>query len=233
MRVNRYALSVCAALLLAGCGGSQPPGNSIPAATLARNSRSPLTRGAGDLLYVLTPFTSHGADLIMYSFPGGKRVRSFYSDSPFESADRMCSDTSGNVWFVTGLSGGRAGVVEFAHGGDSPIATLIDPPSAGTPNACAVDPRTGNLALATGPYIAVYAQARGNPKYYTVPNIQSFYGCAYDAWGNLLVGGVARAPIPFAFLAYGHSSFTKITVNHKFNEGSFIQWDGKRLGHFG
>lgn len=223
--------------ILASCAGLQshnlaPVGGllaNLPATASEGSNGLPL-RGArdGDLLYVLTG-TYVNIKLRTFSFPGGK-PRGTIGGAALYHADAICSDASGNVWVVINApGGGRA--VEFAHGGSRPIAVLSDPTNA-HPNGCAVDPKTGNLAITsygdsgiTG-NIAVYIDSRGSPTIYTDPDIASFASCAYDGDGNLLAAGETRAPIPFAMLAYGHSTFLRLKVKRSFNPGSAVQWDG-------
>ena len=67
-------------------------------------------------------------------------------------------------------SSGVGEMLEYPHGGKTAITTLSDPQ---TPAACAVDPTTGNLAVANsdgnGPYygeLAIYGDGQGQPTLY-------------------------------------------------------------------
>lgn len=55
----------------------------------------------------------------------------------------LCSDVSGKVWIVSDSA--SPVIIEYAHGGTTPIATLSDPD--GQPEGCAVDPSTEILPL--------------------------------------------------------------------------------------
>ena len=110
----------------------------------------------------------------------------------YSGPDGECSDKVGNV-FIT-IQGEK--IVEYAHGGTKPIATLNDPGY--YPNACSVDPTTGDLAVAnvSGPTkhrgsLAVYKHARGAPKFFVDPDyeFQTYYFCGYDPMGNVFVDG--------------------------------------------
>ena len=62
----------------------------------------------------------------------------------FNDASGACSDANGNVWITNAFQDSYAGgtLVEYAHGGTAPIATLEDQ-GYFVPVACSVDPRTG------------------------------------------------------------------------------------------
>ncbi len=138
---GRAALVSCAtAALLAGCAGG--PFDTAPTAPPFDSARS--TRSAqddksvkGDLLYVTDTITN---DLYVFSYPKGKLVQTIpYLAEPAGE----CVDASGNV-FVANTGGND--ILEFAHGGTSAIATLQDPGF--FPIGCAIDPGSGNLAVA-------------------------------------------------------------------------------------
>ncbi len=105
-----------------------------------------------DLLYV-----SKYDDVDVFSYPAGKRVGTL---TGFQSPGGLCVDKAGDV-FVTNF--GASNIVEYAHGGTKPIATLSDPYQ--EPDDCSVDPTTGNLAVANiGGSVSIYEGARGHPK---------------------------------------------------------------------
>ena len=64
------------------------------------------------------------------------------SNSPYGE----CVDKAGDV-FVADFGGntGTPAILEYAHGGTKPIATLSDPGY--YPESCSIDPTTGNLAV--------------------------------------------------------------------------------------
>src|SRR6202042_651602 len=110
-------------------------GASAGHAARGKSWMKPGTSG-GDLVYI----SSYANAVYVYSYPAGPLVGTL---TGFNNPIGLCSDAKGNVW-VTNASGGN--IVEYAHGGTSPIATLQD--SGQTPEDCAVDPTTGNLAVA-------------------------------------------------------------------------------------
>jgi hypothetical protein len=161
----------------------------------------------------------------MFDYPSEKV---FGKLKGFEDPEGLCSDASGNV-FVTDFEAQE--VLEFAHGGTRPIAILND--SGYWPFSCSVDPLTGNLAVANqktatgGPgNIAVYANARGMPAYYSDPQIPILSFCGYDGAGNLFVDGVSGSS-DFAELPKGVETFQNVALSF---HPEAIQWDGQYLG---
>jgi hypothetical protein len=228
-----YALSICVtATMIAGCGGSQPPigaPGAIPQtsalATHGARGKSWMLRNAnaGDLLYV----ADYGAGVIVYSYgPSGIRYVGYLS-SP-QNAEGECVDKTQNIF----ITDSNDEILEYAHGGTSPIAVLNDPYA--TPLSCSVDRITGNLAVAGAPFlrgssgVAIYKHARGKPTFYADAG---FGGeCGYDDKGNLFIdGAVYSGRLNFAELAKGKSTFTNIALNQSFHAAGGIQWDGKHL----
>jgi hypothetical protein len=175
----------------------------------------------------------------VYSFPDAK-LQGTLTGLSFPAGE--CVDTAGDVWIV---EEGPNDIVEYAHGGTIPIATLTDPNNA--PEACAVDPKTGNLAVANaqtlsaGPgSVGVYAHAQGAPTLYTDSQMKFVPFVTYDDKGNLYADGVdsslayqlaevrknAGALTPIAF----NQGIVQATNIHQF----FIQGDtfiGPNLGN--
>lgn len=114
------------------------------------------------LLYVSTP----DGEVSVWSYPYYKELGTV---TGFQAPEGLCVDAAGDV-FVTETEG--QDVREYAHGSLTPKATLKDPGY--TPVSCAVDPTTGNLAVAnSGPFtgsgpgnVAFYEGAAGNPSAY-------------------------------------------------------------------
>ena len=221
------ALSISvAAALLAGCRGSQfPPGapgvgpqSGAIAQQASRAGSWMLPEAKTDTLL----YYSDGAEtVVVLSYPQGKLVgtlRGFYG------ANGVCSDAVGNVFITTG---GTETVVEYAHGGTEPIATLGD--FGYYPLGCAADPITGNLAVAnlaafdqSAGTVAIYSGAQGKPTNYMAPNFNRYRWCAYDSSGNLFVDGDAG----LTEMPYGGQSFTNISLSVL---GEGLHWDGQYL----
>jgi len=183
-----------------------------------------------DLLYVSSEMTW---DVDVYSYPQGKR-EGVLTDYPpgFNILNGLCSDPKGDVFIPT-----EAGhnILEYAHAGTSPIATLED--SGEAPIACSFDPTSGTLAVAnvdsaTGNgSISLYTNASGYPAIVSDSAIALVYACGYDDKGNLFVDGLTNLPsqggvFQFAELPKGSSSFTNIALNRKVNVPGMVQWDG-------
>lgn len=104
----------------------------------------------------------------------------------------MCVDNQRDVYIA---DYGAKTVVEYAHGGSKPIRTIDVAPYA--PYGCAVDPTTGDLAVAnyqtpqtytyyndTGD-VAIYKHAKGKPIVYG-GGTGCFTTLSYDDYGDLL-----------------------------------------------
>jgi len=180
-----------------------------------------------DLLYV----TGACGGICVFSYPGGTLVGELAdSNTPLGE----CADNAGDVFVVNYGYEGTPGVYEYAHGGTSPIAALSDPGY--YPEACSVDPTTGNLAVTntfgqgevTGG-VAIYADAKGDPTDYVDPKIFYMDYCGYDDKGDLFVDGQYDHEGTFQFdeLPKGSSNFESIKLNEKPGHPLNIQWDGK------
>jgi hypothetical protein len=178
-----------------------------------------------DLLYVANVYT-----VSVYSYPRGKLVGRLKG---FSAASGECVDKEGDV-FVTSEVGEK--IVEYAHGGTTPIETL--PAAAEHPLGCALDPTTGNLAVTTfgnnsGGNVAIYSQGNGTPTTYTDPDILEYYLCGYDDNGNLFVDGLSPpnsgSHFVLAELPKGSGTFTNITLNQHIALPGGVQWDGRYL----
>jgi hypothetical protein len=165
------------------------------------------------LLYV-AQIPDVGVDVL--SYPGLKLVGQL---TDIYEPQGVCSDASGNV-YVTAFW--TEDILEFAHGGTSPIAKLGD--YGYYPFGCAVDPTTGDLAVANtgsmdgGGSLAIYKGARGSPTDYA----GSFYFCAYDNKGNLLAD-FDDYGTGYEMLRAKSYSLQRINLNVP---GYGIQWDG-------
>lgn len=204
--------------MLAGCGGGVPPniGSSLRIAPATGSH----TQKHEALLYVSAQGT---ADVYVFTYPGGVLKQTL---SYFDAPAAECVDGKGDV-FVADSSGND--IVEFAHGGTAPIATLADPGD--FPFDCSVDPKTGNLAVTSGyGEVLLYARARGSAKIYTDSQINNMIGCTYDSKGNLFVDGDYDSGTPiFAELRAGAKTFTSLTLDRKFRTPGLMQWDGSYL----
>jgi hypothetical protein len=135
----------------------------------------------------------------------------------------VCSDAHGNVFIADGSA-----VLEYVHGGTSPIATFQLP---GTDaHACSVDPATENLAVVfESKYydVAVFASAQGQPSTYS-SGIESNF-CGYDSSGNLFVDGYNDAKPGLSELKSGANSFQTLSISPSVGGPGQVQWDGEHL----
>jgi hypothetical protein len=210
-----------AIVLCAGCAaGSTTSGTLVPA---THSSWIQPDAKKKPLLYVSSVLSN---DVYVYSYADQQLVGTL---TGFEEPYGLCADKMGDVWIV---DDGHQQVVEYKHGGASPIATLSDPGE--YPEGCSVDPTTGNLAV-TNFYstsgngsVAIYAHASGEPATYSDPSIANFRFCGYDNKGNLFADGASTSSeFAFAELPKGGSGLTNITLQQKIEWPGGVQWDGK------
>ncbi len=206
-----FAVSTCAGLL-AGCSGASSvpagAGSSSSAGIDAKGQRpniSVMRTGmvvqhldrrpshmndaakSNTLLYVSDVGTS---TVQIFDYPKGTNVGTI---TGFGYPEGLCSDSSGNVYVA---DGGSQQVFKYAHGGTAPVAILSD--SGEVPASCAVDPSTGNLAVANLLFttqfeigsISVYPAGSTTPTVYTDANHAREYFLSYDNASNLYVDGV-------------------------------------------
>jgi len=214
---------ITASLLLAACGGAQQ--NVPPVVTKTQMERTWMHGGAqsADLLYV----SYYESEVIgVFDYPSGK-MSGAITDVGFIVG--LCTDAEGDI-FV----GRQGSILEYRHGGTMPVATLND--GKFTAWACSVDPTTGNLAVAnTGRHndnIAVYAHAAGKPTIYRNSSFKEYFGCGYDASGNLYVlafGKSSGGPNLLGELPKGKGGIKIITLSHTPEGQGGVQWDGKYL----
>jgi hypothetical protein len=230
----RYMYGLCAAAGLASCvSGTGLDRNAV--ATLRRESWMAAGATSDDLLYV-----SNGAfDVYVYSYPVGEPVGMLQG---FYAANGLCSDGAGDVFVTENTLNGE--IIEYAHGGRQPIATLSDP---NIPSffGCAVSPITGSLAATTysawenprgSGSVAVFSHNAGTsspPQVYYAPRLFFYFFCTYDDSGNLFVAGqTAHLEPAIDELAKNKRSFTALTLRglpQGFHLPGGVVWDGKYL----
>lgn len=123
---------------------------------------------ASDLLYISDDGTD---DVYAYSYP---HIELKGPLTGFVRPHGECVDNAGEVFIA---DNGASNIIEYAHGGTSPIAVLSDPGY--VPSACSVDPTSGNLAVTNVETpsggqgtVVIYKHATGRPKaYYPDPEI--------------------------------------------------------------
>lgn len=227
----RYAFGVgAAAALLCGCSGGGSPALGIARTAqnspdLGRSWMAPDTK-KHDLLYLSD---EEADDVYIYSWPGLKLKGTL---TGFDAPNGECADNAGDVYVA---NEDKSQVLEYAHGGTSPIKTLTD--SGEYPVGCAVDPSTGNLAVTNidtpkgGPgNVAIYPDASGTSATYTAPAFYYYFFCGYDGDGDLFVDGTNNgSAFEFAELPSGGTSFERITLDQAVDFPGGVQWDGHNV----
>ena len=179
-----------------------------------------------DLLYLSD---DGDGDVYVYSFPDAK-LQGTLTGLSVPAGE--CVDKAGDVWIV---DEGTNDIVEYAHGGTAPIATLTDPNNA--PEGCSVDPTTENLAVANAQTLSagagsvgVYAHAQGTPTLYTDSQMKFVLFVTYDDRGNLYADGVdSSLAYRLAELRKNAGTLVPIAFNQSIVQPTNIQWDRKYL----
>jgi hypothetical protein len=189
------------AALLVGCAGVPP---TVP----IHSSRSWMLPEAKtkNLIYVV----DGGTDVDVLTFPGYKLVGTL---TGFSESTGVCSDTHGNVWIA---NAGTESLIEYAHGGTTPIATLDDPNQ--YPISCAFDPKSGDLAvsnLSVAPSlpdnIGIYARESGPPVLYPDPKLNPILYLSYGPGSRLFFDGTIGTG-KFAMARFVEGTFTRIRI---------------------
>jgi hypothetical protein len=201
--------------MLAGCGSQVAPTGGMTA-SYAAHGESWILPGtsSGDLIYA----TGGCGGACVISYPSGQTADSI-SISGGVGGD--CSDSEGNVFIANNTH-----VLEYAHGGTTPTATLDLAGDDAT--GCAIDGATGNLAIVyrgSGADVAVFADAQGQPTLYSSGLDSEF--CGYDGDGNLFVSGYNSDTPGLSELPKGSGGFSTLSINGKLGNPGRVQWDGK------
>lgn len=167
-------------------------------------------------------------DVYVYSYPKGKLVGTL---TGFNFPEGECVDNSGNVWIVnTGTSQIAGSLIEYAHAGTTPIATLDD--TGQSPVGCSINKRNGTLAVTNlqtasgGPgSISIYKKAQGNPANYSDPSFSEMFLLDYDDKGNIFVDGINKgSAFQYAELPRGSKTFKDITLNQNISYPGGVQF---------
>jgi hypothetical protein len=127
-------------------------------------------------------------DVVMFAWP---RLKSLGTISmPFAGGE--CSDAKGNVWVTSVTTGNN--VFEYSHSGT--LLNTVDD-SYGYPAACAINPKTGALAIADiagtsggSGNVLIYPNLSSAPTVLTNPAQYGYYFMGYDNQGQLWVDGI-------------------------------------------
>jgi hypothetical protein len=215
-------VGVCVALAtFCACAGSPSKSAALPNVALTQQATNQ------DLLYLSDVAAN---DVKVYSFPQGRLVGTL---TGFGKPRSECADAAGNVW-IADIEG--FDVVEYAHGGTAPIASLS---TFGPPLACSVDATGHNLAVAGGissTIVSIYHKGSHgrwrDATRYSDSAIGVPYFCGYDSRGNLFLDGLTKSKggrFALAELPRGSKNFQSIAVSQKIAVPAQVQWDGKHL----
>ena len=214
----RFLCALSVAMALAGCSTSPQGGLPSVSAHGATGSRANPTLPSS-LLYLIHGYGKRG--MSMLSFPEGQPVGKKIL-MPTVAQANPCSDNKGNVFVPA-----DGWILEYAHGGRSPIAVLK---GASQPSGCASDPVTGNLAVTIFPNhrctIQIYKGATGNPQ---TLHDKHFPYCdlpTYDDRGDLFFQAENGSRSVLGELPAGSSAFTSIKLNTPIPTFWYLQWDG-------
>jgi DNA-binding beta-propeller fold protein YncE len=195
MRLGRLHGSGLAILVVAqaltGCGGGSP--QMTPALSTQQNRpaltswMSPSARRRA-LLYISD---EDAGKVLVYSYPDLTLTGTL---TGFTAPTGLCvNPKTGAVWVTDIL---QYKVTEFEHGGATPVRTLDT--NVGFDDACAVDPVSGDLAVANNTVqgsdpgnLMVFKRARGKPQVYSDPKVFLVDFVTYDGGGNLFFDGFA------------------------------------------
>lgn len=219
------------AVLLSGCGGSPPPSSAtVPGTSPDRHYEAMQSwmapqASSRDLLYASDDATD---DVYAYSYPEGKLVGKLIG---FDMPKGECVDGRGDV-FITEYD--ASAVVEYAHGGKTALAKLHTAIYA--PQSCAIDPTTGNLAVAaydstsgTGAAL-IFDHARGYPEAFVDPSLYHDDACGFDDEGNLFVDGASPGgAFQLAELVKNGDRFTNLSFGKDVALPAGLQWEGSYL----
>lgn len=184
---------------------------------------SPDVKKTRELLFASDPTTN---DVYIYALPSLKLKG---TRTGFDFPEGECNDNAGHVWVTQ--NGSLPSIVKLSRTG-SMLRTLTDP---GYPSSCAVDPTTGNLAVANSAAanssaadIYIYPRAKSTPVAVSDPSMHSYFFAGYDNSGNLFADGVTESGgFVLSECAAGcvGSSMTTISISGgKIYFPGFVQW---------
>lgn len=216
---------VVVAFALSGCAGGNTQPVAMAPGTLPAGIM-PMHSSGGRLIYVADTASN---TLTFYSYKTGKEQGSITSG--LASPQGVCSDSQGNI-FLANTDDFQ--VLEFAHGGTTPIQKIAT--TGQYPGGCAVF--KGTLAVVGicsssdcgQGALLLYANETGSPTMVTCPNLYHYYFATYDGSGNLFaVGDNVSGDFGFCEVPQGTSQGIAITLDSPPSFPAPLQWDGKYI----
>ena len=217
----RYVV-LAVAVAATGCqGAAQPPTDGSALGSVRSLTQAVVPAQRHDLLYV----SAFNGPLYAFTYPQGKLVGQVTTS--FGGAG-ICSDKQGNVYVNTPAA---YTVYVFAHAGLIPVYELDEASEGANPYGCAVNRRTGDLAVTNlEGFVSVYKGARGTPQAYSLPGLYEAFFCAYDDKGNLFAtGDDAGGRFALAELPAGSGTAKAVAVDASIAAGYGIAWNEKDL----
>ncbi len=252
-----YAFSAAAVV---GCGAGSP--TLAPGATTAftdartapreREPASTLPVESGARYAYVSDTYAGKVYVYAWSVPGMKRgtyLRSFRLTEPFGG----CADGQGDVYIThfNGDGSDNGDIVEYRGDSNRRLRRLVDPGN--VPFSCAIDPKTGDIAVANlevaatsggGGSVLVYPGGKGHGiRFDDLPSaggtLQAIYFVAYDGSGKLYADGSVAPCHGFTYSAApfdAHvdvlpsccstsSAFVPVTLKGEYL-GQVFQWPG-------
>ena len=226
-----------ACVLLAGCGGSQvqpatpsPNAGQAPVLMMLHHLQSPVQvdhgkswmrpEKKGHKSILLYGGDLHSDDVLVLDYKSGAQVGTL---TGFDQPYGMCVDAKGDV-YITNFGNGT--VLEYAHGGKTPIQTF-DP--GGDPIGCSVDAKK-DLAVTDFDPGSVAVYAGGNPKKpttYSDSSCSVMWPMGYDGNGNLIGMGEQNSIAVCALIAGSKTMTTLSTSGITIDFPGGTMWDGK------
>ncbi|HEY2476352.1 MAG TPA: hypothetical protein VGI19_16315, partial [Candidatus Cybelea sp.] len=157
------------AIVPSACGAGSPGSQSFLGTPRLQSSMAPSAQTVKELLYVSDGirYTVH-----VFNYQTGATLGTLRG---FGNPSGECVDANGDVYIG---SGSLNLIVEYAHGGNTPLQTLyLD----GSPIACSISPK-GDLAVANGRTpsgggdVDIFRYASGGPSPYANASCYTLYG---------------------------------------------------------
>lgn len=167
--------------------------------------------------------------VFVYNYETGTQVGQLVG---FNYPQGQCVDRRGDVWVANfGYPGSQgSSVVEYAHGGSRPIATVKP---TGSPMGCSIDPVTGDLAVGNWatPYgygdIQIWENPSSAPTTYVNDSCGRISSPGFDASGNLYAEGAAVGGRAVCEIPKNGTALEPIRVNQVIYGISGVMWDGQ------
>ena len=225
MSYTRWVLVFAAGFtVVAGCGGTVPQAG-LPHVAQSRGAGAADSSSIDKLLYV----ASTEREVLVYDYETHAPVQRLHVEDP---ANGFCVDRIGDVWILE-YGDVKSPVVEYPHGGTVPLRKLR---SNGTPVGCAVDPTSGNLAVANletksgRSTLQIFRPSGERGIAYKINACSSMFSAAYDHNGNLYIeGSDPDDRSALCELPHGGNKLRPVTANVEFRSRLGVMWDGKHI----